>query len=39
LAAAGLVERIVDLDAQALQQFERRDTDVRMKGVDVTRDK
>lgn len=32
-------ERIFDLDAEALQQFERRDTDIRMKGVNVTRDK
>jgi hypothetical protein len=38
LAAAGLIEGIFDLDAEALQQFQCRDADVRMKGVDVTGD-
>src|SRR5712672_2174372 len=35
LAAAGLIEGIFDLDAEALQQVESRDADVRMKGVDI----
>ena len=35
LAAAGLVARIDDLVAEALQQFERRDADLRKEGIDV----
>jgi hypothetical protein len=35
LAAAGLVERVVDLAAEALEQLERGDADLREEGVDV----
>ncbi|MGF6811443.1 hypothetical protein OKW30_006635 [Paraburkholderia sp. Clong3] len=39
LAAAGLLLRIVDLDAETFEQFERRDTDLRIERVDKARDK
>jgi hypothetical protein len=39
LPAAGLVERVLDLDAEALQELERGDPDVRVEGVDVARNK
>ena len=35
LAAAGLVERIDDLDAEALEQLQRGNADLREEGVDV----
>ena len=38
LAAAGLVERIFDLATEALEEFKRRDPDLRMEGVYVARD-
>jgi hypothetical protein len=36
LAAAGLVERVVDLDAQFLQQLQGRHPDLRIEHVEVT---
>jgi hypothetical protein len=39
LATAGLLLRVIDLDAEAFEQFERGNADLGIKRVDEARDK